>query len=73
MMAPPVAVTPIINALVAAAARSGIPHQEFSTGTLMMPPPIPSSDDTLPAMNDATNASGNRFTRYETVPPLSSS
>ena len=44
-----------MNALVAAAARSGMPHQAFSTGTLMMPPPMPSSDDTLPATNDAAD------------------
>ena len=73
MIAPAVAVTPIMNALVAAAARSGMPHHAFSTGTLMMPPPMPSSDDTLPAMNDATIASGSRLMRYVTMPPLSSS
>ena len=47
MIAPAVAVTPIMNALVAAAARSGTPHQAFSTGTLITPPPMPSSDDTI--------------------------
>ena len=73
MTAPAVAVTPIMNALVAAAARSGMPHHAFSTGTLMTPPPMPSSDDMLPATNDAPSASGSRFTRYVTVPPLSSS
>ena len=30
----------------AAAARIGMPHQAFSTGTLRMPPPIPSVPDT---------------------------
>ena len=44
-----------MNALVAAAARIGMPHQALSTGTLMMPPPMPSSDDTLPATKDATD------------------
>ena len=73
MIAPPVAVTPIMNALVAAAARSGTPHQAFRTGTLITPPPIPSSDDTFPATNDAPSATGSRFTRYTTTPPLSSS
>src|SRR5262249_16848815 len=58
MTAPAVAVTPIMNALVAAAARSGTPHHAFSTGTLMIPPPIPRSDDTLPARTDAASASG---------------
>ena len=55
--------TPIMNALVAAAARIGMPHHVVSTGTLMMPPPTPSSVETLPATNDATSASGSRFTR----------
>src|SRR3954454_13789075 len=73
MVAPAVAATPIMNALVAAAARSGTPHHAFSTGTLMIPPPIPSSDDTLPARKDAAIASGTRLTRYVTVPPLSAS
>ena len=52
-----------MNALVAAAARIGTPHHALSTGTLMNPPPMPSSDDTLPATNDATTATGSRFTR----------
>src|SRR5262245_58568848 len=73
MMAPPAAVTPIMNALVAAAARTGTPHHAFSTGTLMMPPPMPRSDETLPAANDASRASGRRLTRYVTSPLLSAS
>src|SRR5262245_44009990 len=73
MIAPGVAVTPIMKALVAAATRSGMPHQALSTGTLITPPPIPRSDEILPAMNDAKSASGSRLTRYCTSPPLSSS
>ena len=63
MTAPAVAVTPIMKALVAAAARIGTPHHAFSTGTLMKPPPTPSRDDTLPATNDAASASGIRLKR----------
>ena len=63
MTAPAVAVTPIMNALVAAAARIGTPHHALSTGTLTIPPPRPSSDDTMPATNEAPSASGSRRTR----------
>ena len=57
----------------AAAARSGIPHHAFSTGTLMIPPPMPSSDDRFPATNDASSASGTFRIWYVTMPPLSAS
>ena len=62
MMAPAAAVTPIMNALVAAAARSGTPHHAFKTGTLITPPPMPRSDDTFPATKEAARAMGSRFT-----------
>ena len=65
--------TPIMKALVAAAARSGTPHQALSTGTLTIPPPRPSSEETLPATKDAAIPNGTRLTRYVTVAPLSSS
>ena len=63
----------IMNALVAAAARTGTPHHAFSTGTLITPPPMPSGDETFPATNEAASAAGIRRTRYNTMPPLSSS
>jgi hypothetical protein len=66
-------VTPIINTLVAAATRSGTPQREFSIGTIRMPPPMPMSDVSTPAANDTAAASGTRFTRYSTSPPVSSS
>ena len=44
-------------------ARIGMPHHALRIGTLMTPPPTPSSDDTLPAMNEANSATGMRFTR----------
>ena len=46
--------TPIISALVAAAARIGTPHQALSIGTLRMPPPMPSEPETTPASADTT-------------------
>ena len=52
-----------MKALVAAAARNGTPHQALSAGTLITPPPMPSSDDRLPAINEAASAIGMRFTR----------
>ena len=54
---------PYAIVLVAAAARNGTPHQALSAGTLMTPPPIPTSDDTFPATNDASKATGRRLTR----------
>ena len=43
------AVMPIIMLLVAVATRSGTPIARFISGTLMMPPPIPSNADVTPA------------------------
>jgi hypothetical protein len=43
------AVIPIIMLLVAVATRSGTPIARFISGTLMIPPPIPSSADATPA------------------------
>ncbi len=63
MSAPEVAVTPIMKALVAAATRMGTPQSVASTGTLMMPPPRPSSVETLPAMKENVSATGSRITR----------
>ena len=56
-MAPGMAVMPIMNALVAAATRIGTPHHELSDGTTRMPPPMPSSDDSVPAPKAADIAS----------------
>ncbi len=63
MTAPDVAVTPIMNALVAAATRIGTPLQVTSTGTLTTPPPMPSSVDRLPARNEANRLSGHPANR----------
>ena len=52
-----------MNVLVAAATRMGTPQNEFSTGTLMMPPPRPSSPEIAPATPDAASATGRRRTR----------
>ena len=46
--------------LVAVATRSGTPMPTFMSGTLMIPPPIPSSADTMPA-NDAPTIPRPRF------------
>ena len=43
------AVMPIIMLLVAVATRSGTPIARFISGTLTIPPPIPSSADATPA------------------------
>jgi hypothetical protein len=43
------AVIPIIMLLVAVATRSGTPIARCISGTLMTPPPIPSSADVMPA------------------------
>ena len=59
----PAAVTPIISALVAAAARSGTPHQAISIGTFRMPPPMPSVPETTPGDGRHDQATGSRFTR----------
>ena len=48
------AVMPIIMLLVAVATRSGTPIARFISGTLMIPPPIPSSAETIPAPNATT-------------------
>ena len=43
------AVMPIMRLLVAVATRSGTPMVRCMSGTLMIPPPTPSSADTTPA------------------------
>ena len=57
------AVIPIIMLLVAVATRSGTPIARCMTGTLTIPPPIPSSAETTPATVAPTMPSGRLRTR----------
>jgi hypothetical protein len=63
MKAEAAAVTPIMNVLVAAATRMGIPQNVFRKGTLMMPPPRPRRPEMAPATRGDRSATGSRFNR----------
>ena len=63
MKAEAAAVTPIMNVLVAAATRIGMPQKLDRAGTLMIPPPTPSRPEIAPATSEAKIPTGNRFTR----------
>ena len=54
---------PIIMLLVAVDVRSGTPITRFMTGTLMIPPPTPSSAELMPANAEPAMPSGIRCTR----------
>ena len=54
---------PIIAAVVAAAARIGMPHHAFSAGTCRIPPPIPSRPESTPPENEMPSAAGSRRIR----------
>ena len=62
------AVMPTMRLLVAVATRSGMPIARCISGTLMMPPPTPSSAETTPAPVAPTTPNGMFRTSYD---PLS--
>ena len=57
------AVMPIIRLLVAVATRSGTPITTCISGTLTIPPPMPSSAETTPANDAPTTPRPSRRTR----------
>src|SRR3954452_12349276 len=64
MTADEVAVIPIIMLLVAVATLSGTPMARFISGTFTMPPPTPSSADTMPANTAPAIPTGKLCTAY---------